>query len=356
MIGWYVHHQGRGHLARAQSVLAQLNTPARLLTSLPAAGALQLSLDTDVEAPAPAPSGLHWAPLGSAGLRGRMAAISAWLETERPSLVVVDVSVEVALLVRLHGVRVVYVRQHGHRGDPPHRLAYDASEALLAPYPEWLEQSGVPRAVRRKTFYAGGFSRFDGRALPPPQPGPRQRPRVLFITGAGGDTQLDTDAIAAACPWYEIQVAGRGAWAQDPWPLLAEADVVVAAAGHNAVMEAAAARRPLICVPEARPFGEQVEKARALEREHMGVFADPATPPAHWGELIEQARRLGGERLAKLNDGGGAARAAAWLDGLAASSGRELGRGRFPQQRKPVVVPIDQARLRERSQPAAHRP
>ena len=34
MIGYYVHHQGRGHLSRLQAVAAHLNTPVVGLSSL----------------------------------------------------------------------------------------------------------------------------------------------------------------------------------------------------------------------------------------------------------------------------------------------------------------------------------
>ena len=35
MIGYYVHHQGRGHLSRLQAVAAHLHTPVVGLSSLP---------------------------------------------------------------------------------------------------------------------------------------------------------------------------------------------------------------------------------------------------------------------------------------------------------------------------------
>ena len=66
----------------------------------------------------------------AAGLLRRGAAVVRWVERHRPSLVVVDVSVEVTLLVRLLGVPVVVVAMQGDRHDRAHRTAYDAATAL----------------------------------------------------------------------------------------------------------------------------------------------------------------------------------------------------------------------------------
>src|SRR5690606_17408057 len=103
-----------------------------------------LQLDDDAMADAPALSAhldvaahglLHWVPLGHAGLRSRMAAVSDWIARARPGLLVSDVSVEVALLGRLHGVSVVTVALPGVRDDPAHALGYGVSSAFIAAWP-----------------------------------------------------------------------------------------------------------------------------------------------------------------------------------------------------------------------------
>ncbi|MET0861992.1 MAG: hypothetical protein ABW091_13305, partial [Microbacterium sp.] len=70
---------------------------------------------------------LHWAPLGHRGHRGRMSAIVASLAETPVDAFVVDVSVEVALLVRLLGFRVVLIAQPGTRDDSVHHLAFQAA-------------------------------------------------------------------------------------------------------------------------------------------------------------------------------------------------------------------------------------
>ena len=72
-------------------------------------------------------------PYAHDGLRSRMAALSAWIADTRPDAMVVDVSVEVALLARLHGVPVLTMAQPGRRDDRPHTLGYAISEQILGP-------------------------------------------------------------------------------------------------------------------------------------------------------------------------------------------------------------------------------
>ncbi len=91
------------------------------------------------------------------------AAVAARVVAARPSLVVVDVSVEVTLLVRLLGVPVVVVAMQGDRDDRPHVAAYDAATALLAPWPRDAEVGGLDRRSA-KTIRTGAFSRHDGRS------------------------------------------------------------------------------------------------------------------------------------------------------------------------------------------------
>src|SRR5699024_5470693 len=154
-----------------------------------------LPRDDDGDAPPQDPDArgvLHWVPAAHPGLRARMAAISAWIATARPTLLVVDVSVEVTLLARLHGVPVVVVAMPGERTDRPHRLGYDVAESLLAPWPGDLVPGDWPPQWRAKTACVGAFSRFDGRPVPgpaapaPPAPGRDPRGRVLLLWGAGG--------------------------------------------------------------------------------------------------------------------------------------------------------------------------
>jgi hypothetical protein len=326
IIGYYVHHQGSGHAHRALAISSASSLPITGLSTAPRPPAWLgdwVSLPDDAGATdadnCSAYGRLHYVPEHHPGLRNRMAAISAWIAATRPAALVVDVSVEVALLARLHGVPVVTVAMPGERVDSAHRLGYDLSEAILAPWPRaagalW-QAAG---ADLDKTTFLGAVSRFTPVRLPGP---PSNQVVVLNGTGGGGATPADVRAAAAATPeweWVHLDRA-HGSWVDDPWPLLCSAAVIVSHAGQNAIAEIAAARRPAIVIPQQRPFGEQAAMGRALAGlREVPALVRPGWPtPDRWPDLLSRASRLDGSGWAVWNDGRGAERAAAMLESLA---------------------------------------
>ncbi|MER7800247.1 glycosyltransferase [Streptomyces sp. NB004] len=329
MIGYYVHHQGRGHLHRAQCIAAQTAAPVTGLSSLARPDDwpgdwIDLSSDTGAETATadPRASGrLHWAPRHHAGLRTRMAAIAAWVERSVPALLVSDVSVEVATLARLMGVPVVVSAMRGDRSDPAHRLAYDLADALLAPWPSILAEPGWPTQWYAKTEYTGAFSLHDGRTRDHRDADGKD---VLLMLGAGGAelTRDDVRQAAEATPgWRWTVLGGPGGWTDDPWPLLCRANVVITHAGQNALAECAAAHAPAIVIPQPRPHGEQHATARALTAGGLATVCAQWPAPYEWPALLESARYTGGEDWALWAPGDGAARAARLLDALVAPKG-----------------------------------
>ena len=335
MIGWYAHHHGRGHVNRVQTVARWMTSAPVVLSSAPRPAAwtgewLELASDVD-RSPVRDPRAggvLHWAPLGSPGLLQRGAAIAAWVAAARPSLVVVDVSVEVTLLVRLLGVPVVVVAMQGDRGDRPHVAAYDAATALLAPWPRDADVGGLDR-WSAKTVHTAAFSRYDGRsrARPADDPGPsRTGPRrVLLLGGFGGSTVTDDDlaSAAAATPgWtWVVRTGGRDA-VDDVWPDLLAADVVVVHGGQNAVSEVAAARRPAVVVAQPRPHDEQVQRVRTLAGSGLCVGLESWPEPGRWTALLEEALDVGGDGWSWWSPGDGARVAARALERVAAGEDR----------------------------------
>jgi len=322
MIGYYVHHQGRGHLHRALAVAEHLTTPVTGLSTLPRpagwpGGWIELPDDavgsvTDADAR----GRLHWVPEHHAGLRDRMGEISSWIVDLEPDLMVVDVSVEVSLLARLHGVPVLVVAQPGDRTDAPHELGYGLACQVVGPWPADAEVLRSCRAEDVATV--GAFSRFDLRDRVPASGSGAARRRAVFLAGAGGTevTSRELEAAIAETPGWDWTVLGReGAWRDDPWEDLCRADVVVTHAGQNAVAEVAAARVPAVVVPQARPFGEQLATARALARSAtLPVVVRPTFPDRGWADVLDAAAQLDGRRWLAWNDGGGARRAAAVVE------------------------------------------
>lgn len=343
MILYYVHHHGSGHAHRAASVAARCRSVVVGAGSGPAPARwpgewVTLPPDTDdalesrgterASRDVTAHGTLHWVPRHHDGLRDRMAVLSSLLSGRAVRAVVCDVSVEVALLARLHGVPVAVMAQPGRRLDRPHRTAYDLADVLLAPWPRHPARAGWPAAWRRRTVHLGGLSRFDGRA-PAAPPGQR---RVLVLTGSGG-AGVDlgrTAAAAAATPDWTWRIAGpatgeragppnlvAGGWSGDVWSELQGADVVVGHAGQNVVAEIAAARRPAVIVPERRPFGEQSATAAVLARAGLATVLPRWPSPEAWPSVLAEAVAAGGRRWAGWSDGTAADRAADAIDELA---------------------------------------
>ncbi len=303
MIGYYAHHQGSGHLSRAAALATHLDEAVTVLSSAVRApdaafrGWVDLAGDGDGTGPdiEPTASGaLHWAPLHHGGLQSRMARIAAWIQRTRPTVMIVDVSVEVTNLARLCGVPVVVVAMPGERSDAAHQWGYRLANRIIAPWPRELYAPDWLRPFDDRVEYVGSFSRFDGRD--PCRAAARPARRVLLLLGTGGSS-LPADLVSrlsADHPELSWDALGGSApWRDDVWAALCAADLVVAHAGQNAVAEIAAARRPAILVPEVRPHLEQQHTADALRRggvvrtctswsEVAGALAVEPVDPAQW--------------------------------------------------------------------------
>lgn len=350
MIGYYIHHHGRGHLSRARTIADALEEPVTGLSSLRRPNGwrgewIDLPLDVPAENSDPvdpdadtttAHGRLHWVPPGVPGLRQRMARISAWIDAAHPAAVVVDVSVEVIALARLHGVPVVSVLLPGVRTDAAHRLGLELSDAVLAAWPAGLPLApgAFPESVRKRVHEVGPITRSSlaatgsSAAAGRPQDGrARSARRVLVLGGAGGDG-FTRDAIAQAqaqtpeWTWTHVG-ASAGQWHEDPSTLIRDADVVVTHAGQNAIAEVSAARVPTIIVPQDRPFSEQVATAAALDAARLPALIEPSLPTRRWNEVLDAAARLDGAGWGRWNDGQGAVRAACVIADIADASARE---------------------------------
>ncbi len=106
----------------------------------------------------------------------------------------------------------------------------------------------------------------------------------------------------------------------DVGALLEGCGVVVGSAGGNVVAEVAAARRPYVCLPQERPFGEQHRQAAALRE--LGVAEVHETWPdaAAWPGVLAAAEARDTRRWGALHDGEGAARLARVVREVAAGT------------------------------------
>ena len=317
-IAFYVHHHGTGHLMRCLAISKEmrdckvtfLGSSLRFHQSIIPEHINCIDLPLDVASEGDQRQfydselkGLHYAPLTIAGQRSRTAMLTKFFNDAYPLLLVVDVSVEVAMLARLCGIPTVVVRQHGKRTDLPHEIAYRNAVRLLAPYgavmsrkdPEWLLQ---------KTIFTGGFSRFDGFN---PRSVIREKYRAAVLVGSGG-TSINIDFLrylCTQCPEWTFEAIGKIADSDavtgcdnlrlhghldDPLEILSCCEVVVGNAGHNTVMEVAALNKKFIAIPETRPFFEQVEKAEILANLRLAKVIHPQRMfKENWNAILSQA-------------------------------------------------------------------
>lgn len=347
-VGWYVHHGGRGHCARATAVGAELVDRGADVTLLGSAldreGASDTSLHTVLLAmDYPLPDGanesdcdvtvrgmMHWAPLWHSGFQERMTTIARWVQVEEPDVFVVDASCEVAVMVRLLGIPVVVVAQPGDRRDGAYSAALDAASAVLAPWPSWATEHIWQRpntagaGPRMPSVVAvGGISgrpRFHPETTADsPTASSRHRLRGLMITGSEGfdDAGLPT-AIATAVPEVDWTVAGDGVGVPNIHLVLADSDIVVTHAGQDAIADVAGSRTPALVVPQKRPFDEQTHMGDVLESSGIAqVVRGADLVRVDWRELVHRARATGGQRWEKWEGRGAASRAASLVEVVA---------------------------------------
>jgi hypothetical protein len=300
-LGWYVHHHGAGHLTRMLALRRHLDLDVIVLSSLPEPAALPprtrwvvLPRDDDGVSPSASPTArgaFHWAPLRHSGHRTRLAALADAARDEPLDAVVVDVSVEVAVVARLLGVPTVVVSQPGDRTDAPHALAYRTAEAIIAPWPEGVLSDAALRPVRDRVLWTGGISRFE-----PGLPDLGESTGAAGVVVLGPQPGLDLAGLRAAAEAegldYREVGTDAGSWVADPASLIASAEVVVTAAGQNSVADLAALDARAVVVPQVRPFGEQEATARALDRLGLAVVASGDSGPRAWRDLLDRARGL----------------------------------------------------------------
>jgi hypothetical protein len=316
-IGWYIHHHGFGHMARFLAVRPHLNAEVDVFSSLPRPAVLptattwtHLARDDDPIETSTGPVApdvahptarglLHWAPLHHDGHRARLAAIADTVRDRSYDSFVVDVSAEVTVFVRLLGVPVAVFTQPGDRGDRPHRLAFDAADTIIAPWPERLYSAPYLQRVRSRVTWTGGISRFADSPRPQTRPGVDGPVRVLVlgrVAGSSAATSLPTvgrlsNGADGRVEWRSVG-ADDETWTDDPASAMLAADVVVSAAGQNSVADLAAVRARAIVLPQARPFEEQQATGLALARASLAVVLDRWPAPSAWASRLEEAMSM----------------------------------------------------------------
>lgn len=334
---FYAHHVGRGPLDRVAAICEELGPEhctvasaaadvAEVLDPRIAAVRLPTSVPDDGATGDVSANGLlHWAPTRpDVGLPWARAVLD-WLDAERPDVVVVDVSVEVAVLARLAGHRIVVMRLHGDRDDPPHAMVHRLADAVLAPFPADLEHPATPLWVTERTTFCGAMTRGGGSLASVARfPSPDGRRRALIVWGAGGEPPSGPviDGAAAGSPGWEWSMVGpptpvrppgmveHHGWVDDVARHVAQADVVIGPPGDGLLAVVARTGGRLVVVPRPRPFDEQVRKAEMLQARRLAVVIDSWPSRQEWPQVLDRAMQLDRDAVRRLGEGGGPACAA----------------------------------------------
>ena len=319
-LGYYAHHHGSGHCRQIDKLAALLPTEARqqltVFTSVTSEAYTFAAIDEAQVVRLPAederaddvlagragqnwqPASLHYSPVGNSDIQQRSHKILDTIYQRRIDLMIIDVSVEVAMLCRAASVPYLYVRLPGLRDDEPHLNAFAGALALLAPYPRTLESTKTPEWISQKTLYldfintqqknAQTYQDFikhlmqlitDKKALSLMlNDKDKDTPTIVsVIKGYGGHQAIDATLpeLRQLLPYAFIISLGPidedkrhyvdiAVDVSDVTPFIEHSDYLLMACGLNAVAQAYDYATPLVVLPDDRPHQEQEVMAEAL--------------------------------------------------------------------------------------------
>jgi len=277
MLAYYAHQHGNGHSNYAQIFARHSDFKMPVFTSSgfrfdPAVDVISMPAEdpdgTEVGSHIiPSPDYLHYSPVGQKSIQARSALFLNEIIKRSISLVIVDLSVEVAALCRSASVPYAYVRLPGKRNDPAHIQAFQGATFLLAYYPAELDGPDIPQWIKDKTIYTGFFSKFDITQIN----SHKHTTVVRVFTGSGGNSNLmkKLPGLVARFQDYPIEVFGTRSGDirahnlsymgihPDPGAAMQGAAVIVANCGLNLTSEILSLGKSFISIPEERPYEEQ---------------------------------------------------------------------------------------------------
>lgn len=313
-LGYYAHHHGSGHCRQIDKLAALLPLKAKaqltVFTSLSSDAYTFSSIDETQIIRLPAedecvndvlkgrageywqPASLHYSPVGNSNIQKRSHQILDTIYQRKIDLMIIDVSVEVAMLCRAASIPYLYIRLPGVRDDTPHLNAFAGALALLASYPRLLEASTTPEWVSKKTLYLDFISHDKHKELTSHEFRKilaklntsnlkkwekDTSTTVTVIKGYGGHNAIDIklpelrrllpDAfIISLGPISDsmrchVDIATQ---VHDVTPFIQHSDYLLMACGLNAVAQAYDYATPLVVLPDDRPHQEQEVMAQAL--------------------------------------------------------------------------------------------
>ena len=313
-LGYYAHHHGSGHCRQIDKLAALLPVDAKsqliVFTSLSPDDYSFSYLDEQQIIRLQAedecaddvlkgragehwqPASLHYSPIGNSNIQKRSHQILDIIYRYHIDLMVIDVSVEVAMLCRAASIPYLYIRLPGIRDDTPHLNAFAGALALLAPYPRLLEATMTPEWVGKKTLYLNFINTTQQKEITYHEfikileklntlnlkDWEEDAPTIItVIKGYGGHKAIDMKLpeLRRLLPNAFIISLGPinddirchvdiAAQVNDVTPFIQHSDYLLMACGLNAVAQAYDYATPLVVLPDDRPHQEQEVMAQAL--------------------------------------------------------------------------------------------
>lgn len=293
MIGYYAHSHGSGHCNYANILGRMFGGELTVFTDrdyifakdvdvvkLENENPNGMEFDRNIFSE---PRALHYAPINMRKITRRNRSILEGVIRRDIRLLIIDVSVEVAMLARVSSIPYAYVRLQGDRNDLPHLNAYEGASFLIAYFPKEMELSDTPKWVQRKTVYLGFVSKYTFEAVRTKRPSeyrPTGRPILLYIQGFGGNEPIylenlhenfDIYLIGPESDCYEHSGIMHLGVVDCIRTFIEHADVVVASCGANMTSEILTLKKKFVAVPEIRPYVEQVSMAKSLQKAGWAV-------------------------------------------------------------------------------------
>ena len=362
-LGYYAHHHGSGHCRQIDKLAALLPTEARqqltVFTSLTSDTYTFAAIDEAQVVRLPAederaddvlagragqnwqPASLHYSPVGNSDIQQRSHKILDTIYQCHIDLMIIDVSVEVAMLCRAASVPYLYVRLPGIRDDEPHLNAFAGALALVVPYPRRLESTKTSEWISQKTLYldfinteqrdAQTYRDFikhlmqlitDKKALSLMlNDNDKNTPTIVtVIKGYGGHQAIDAKLpeLRQLLPHAFIISLGPidedkrhyvdiAVDVNDVTPFIEHSDYLLMACGLNAVAQAYDYATPLVVLPDDRPHQEQevmaealIIQGRALSWQQFKALMTASVTQKLSGKTVNQSARI--QSLSKLDN------------------------------------------------------
>lgn len=243
--------------------------------------------------------------------RKHFFAYTKWLQQINPNLVIVDTTLEIALLSKFMGYPTCVFYETWDSNNLRHRVTWENVDSILVRYPkEFIEKIEI--RISPKMFFSGGVSKFD---LYDEMPSKEKSMEVLGLKKGYKEkiiTMLSSSqpqAIPQAKRYFRticsVLNSFEGAKSYVLYPkedaiikslkrkyknidfivgvynqvnhYLSLSDVVITGAGLGATMESCYFRVPMLLIPVPWAFNEQMVKASALENMGAAKLVSPMT-------------------------------------------------------------------------------